>query len=80
MNTKACAIADTVGRLIRFFMTAGQTSDYTGARALAGSLPAADWFLEDRGYDADWFREALVEKGITPCIAKAKVARKARQI
>jgi hypothetical protein len=35
------------GRLIRqpipFFMTDGQVSDYTGARALVNSLPAADW-------------------------------------
>ncbi len=29
----------------RFFMTAGQVSDYTGARALVSSLPAADWLL-----------------------------------
>lgn len=48
---------------------AGQrVSDYTGARALVSSLPAAEWLLGDRGYDADWFREALVETEITPCI------------
>ena len=41
-------------------MTAGQVSDYTGAAALLGSLPSADWLLADRGYDVDWFREALV--------------------
>jgi hypothetical protein len=22
-------------------------------------LPEAEWLLTDRGYDADWFREAL---------------------
>lgn len=33
------------GQPIRFFMTAGQVSDYTGARALVNSLPAADWLL-----------------------------------
>jgi len=49
-------------------MTAGQVSDYTGARALLSSLPTADWLLGNRGYDADWFREALVDKKITPCI------------
>lgn len=32
MNTKLHAVAD--GRPIRFFMTAGQVSDYTGAAAL----------------------------------------------
>ncbi len=24
--------------------------------------------LADHGYDADWFRAALIEKGIVPCI------------
>lgn len=38
---------------IRVFMTAGQVSDYTGAAALLGSLPQAEWLLADRGYDAD---------------------------
>ena len=53
--------------------TVGQwVSDYIGARALVVSLPAADWLLGDRGYDADWFREALVVKGITPCIPGRK--------
>ena len=42
-------------------MTAGQISDYTGARALLSSLPTADWLLGDRGYDTDWLREALVD-------------------
>ena len=35
-------------------------SDYTGAAALLSSLPDAEWLLADRGYDADWFREALI--------------------
>jgi IS5 family transposase len=35
---------------------------------LLDSLPKAQWLLGDRGYDADWFRDALEEKGITPCI------------
>ena len=53
-------------------MTVSQISDYTGARALLSSLPAADWLLGDRGYDADWFREALVDKKIKPCIPGRK--------
>lgn len=58
-------------------MTAGQVSDYTGAAALLGSLPKAEWLLDDRGYDAGWFRDALQEKGITPCIPGRKSRRKA---
>ncbi len=66
MNTKLHAVTDAEGRPIRFFMTAGQVSDYTGAAALLGSLPKAEWLLADRGYDADWFREALKDKRIKP--------------
>ena len=43
-------------------------SDDIGARALCGSLPAVDWLIADRGYDADWFRDALKDRGIRPCI------------
>ena len=76
MNTKLHAVTDTKGRPIRFFMSAGQVSDYTGAAALLGGLPAAHWLLADRGYDADWFREALHDRGISACIP----SRKARKI
>ena len=68
MNTKLHAVTDTSGRPIQFFITAGQVSDYTGAAALLSCLPDAEWLLADRGYDADWFREALIDRGITPCI------------
>jgi len=56
----------------RKLMTAGQVRDYTGAAALLGGLPKAEWLLADRGYDADWFRDALKDKGITPCIPGRK--------
>lgn len=35
-------------------------------------LPAAQYMLADRGYDADWFREDLRAQGITPCIPPRK--------
>ena len=53
MNTKLHAVTDARGRPIRFFMSAGQVSDYTGAAALLGRLPKADWLLADQGHDAD---------------------------
>ena len=68
MNTKLHAVTDANGRPLSFFMTAGQVSDYTGAAALLDDLPKAQWLLGDRGYDADWFRDALQAKGIQPCI------------
>jgi transposase len=68
MNTKLHAVTDANGRPLSFFITAGQISDYTGAAALLDDLPKARWLLGDRGYDADWFRDALQAKGIEPCI------------
>lgn len=53
-------------------LTAGQVSDYKGAAALLPELPAAKELLADRGYDANWFRRALCEKGICPCIPSRK--------
>jgi len=52
-------------------LTAGQVSDYKGAALLMDAidaLPEARALLADRGYDADWFRDALRTRGITPCI------------
>ena len=49
MNTKLDAVTDADGRPIRFFMTAGQVSDYTGAAALLDSLSSTAWLLADRG-------------------------------
>ncbi len=63
LNTKLHAVTDAKGRPLKFFMTAGQVSDHTGAAALLGSLPGAEWLIADRGYDADWFREAFKYKG-----------------
>ncbi|AJE44799.1 transposase, IS4 family [Celeribacter indicus] len=72
MNTKLHAVTDGEGRPLRFFMSAGQVSDYTGARAMLRDLPPAKWFLGDRGYDADWLRESLQDKGLRVCIPGRK--------
>ena len=53
-------------------LSEGQMSDYKGAALLLGALPSAKELLADRGYDADWFRDALRAKGITPCIPGKK--------
>ncbi len=39
---------------------------------MLSTLPPADWLLADRGYDADWFREALLDRGTKPCIPGRK--------
>ena len=42
MNTKLYAICDRQDRPLNLFVTAGQVSDYIGARALLSSLPKVD--------------------------------------
>ena len=53
-------------------LSAGQTSDYIGARALLSQVPQAGALLADRGYDADWFRNTLIDRDIQPCIPSRK--------
>lgn len=72
LNTKLHAVTDAKGCPLKFFMTADQVRDYIGAAALLSNLPAAEWQIADRGYDADWFRDALKDKGIRPCIPGRK--------
>ncbi|WP_407682146.1 transposase, partial [Pseudodonghicola flavimaris] len=76
MNSKLHAICDSQGRPLSLFVTAGQVSDDIGAWALLSSLPNVEWLLGDRGYDADWFREALNDKGIHACIPGRKQRKK----
>ncbi len=61
-------VCDGRGRPLSFFLSAGQMSDAKGALALLGSLPPAKMLLGDKGYDADWFREALIKRGTEACI------------
>lgn len=56
-------------------LSEGQMSDYKGAALMINALPRAKTLLADRGYDADWFRAALIERDIAPCIP-SKVNRK----
>ncbi len=37
-----------------------------GAEKLRGDFPAAKYLLANKGYDADWFRDGLLEKGLRP--------------
>ncbi len=43
-------------------------SDYKGAALMLPVLPKAKVLLADKGYDADWFRAALAERGVAACI------------
>ena len=58
-------------------LSEGQMSDYKGAALMIDAFPKAKALLGDKGYDADWFRQALSERGITPLIP-SKTNRKAQ--
>ena len=68
LNSKLHAVCDGEGRPIILLLTEGQMSDHKGAFLLLSALPNARELLGDKGYDSDWFRAALTERGITPCI------------
>ena len=61
-----------MGRPVVMLLSEGQMSDYKGAQLIVDALPPAKHLLADRGYDADWFRDALKDKGIEPCIPPKK--------
>ncbi len=68
MNSKLHAVCDGLGRPLIMLLSEGQMSDYKGAALMIDAFPKAKTLLGDKGYDADWFRQALTERGITPCI------------
>ena len=68
LNSKLHAVCDGQGWPLVMLLTEGQTSDYKGAALMLDALPKAKALLGDRGYDADRFRNALIAKGISPCI------------
>jgi transposase len=49
-------------------LSEGQVSEHKGAALMLDALPPARQLLADKGYDADWFRRALAERGIMACI------------
>ena len=49
-------------------LSEGQMSDYKGAALMLPAMPKAKQLLADKGYDADWFRAALAERGVVACI------------
>jgi len=45
-------------------LSEGQMSDFKGAGLMIDALPKAKALLGDKGYDADWFRQALAKRNI----------------
>jgi transposase len=49
-------------------LSEGQISNCKGAALMIDAFPKAAALLGDKGYDADWFRAALADRGIAACI------------
>jgi len=61
-------VCDGDGRPLILLLSEGQMSDYKGAALMLDALPRAKALLGDKGYDANWFRDALAARGIAACI------------
>ena len=68
MNSKLHAVCDGKGRPLVMLLSEGQMSDFKGAALMLPAMPGAKELLADKGYDADWFREALANRKIAACI------------
>ncbi len=68
LNSKLHAVCDGHGRPFIPLLSEGQMSNYKGAAKMIEAFPKANALLADKGYDADWFRNALAERKITACI------------
>ena len=47
-------------------------NDHKGAHLMLDVLPPASELIGDRGYDSNYFRAALKDRGIEPCIPSRK--------
>ena len=68
MNSKLHAVCDSAGKPLILLLSEGQVSDYRGAASVLPALPSAKVLIADKGYDSDWFSQALTNLGIEPCI------------
>ena len=60
-------LADTLGRPLRFIVTAGQVGDITTAPALLDGL-SAEAVLADKAYDSNALRALIADMGATAVI------------
>jgi transposase len=65
-------VCNSEGKPLVLLLSEGQMSDHKGARLVLDALPPAKILIGDRGYDSNWFRKALIDKGIEPCIPSTR--------
>ena len=76
-STKIHASCDALGNPLRFFITAGQRSDYVKALDLIEDQNM-DALIADKGYDADYMVEATLNVGgevVIPPRSRRKILR-----
>ena len=65
--TKILALTDALGNLIDFRLMPGQAHDLREVPVLIEHLTGSS-LLADRAFDADWLRQELAGKNVTPVI------------
>jgi len=63
LTSKIHAVVDANGLPVRLALTAGEAHDNRLAGKLLSRLKSGSMLLADRGYDADWIRGLVAEKG-----------------
>ena len=63
LTSKIHALVDTNGLPIRLALTAGEAHDNQLAGSLLSRLKSGTMLLADRGYDADWIRAFVRQRG-----------------
>ena len=68
-GTKACVIADGLGRAVAFILAPGQAHELPHAIPLLNRLPGVPkWVVADRGFSSHACREHIWERGAQPAI------------
>src|SRR3954453_4259972 len=72
-GTKACVIADGLGRAVAFILAPGQAHELPHAVPLLERLPGVpQWVVADRGFSSHAFREHIWNVGARPAIPSKK--------
>jgi transposase len=61
-------VCDGRGRPLILHLAEGHANDHKTAAAVLDQLPPARFLLADRAYSSAAFRQALTDRGVTPCI------------
>ena len=74
-SSKIHAKVDSLGMALEFIVTSGQAHEIKQAQRLIGN-EKCEYLLADRGYDCDFFRKDLFDKGVIAVIPGRKSRKK----